>query len=212
MTRFIFLLSVIFFLASCNETKTLVSEVEKVDTELQDLFSIMEGSYNSANQAAIDSDYFDISLHMYPIWEAEGNFFYVEQALSSMSDKPYRQRIYELTRLTDSTFSSAIYLLDIDSNWIGKWNTPEAFDSISIADISLKVGCEVILKKIGDKHYKGSTGDKTCLSDFRGAKYASSEVEVFENKLSSWDRGFDSLDLHIWGAEKGAYVFDKLSD
>lgn len=209
MTRIITLFAIVFLLSNCGETKPVV-EAPKVDTEFNELLAIMNGSYNSANQAEIDTDYYDISLHMYPIWEGEGNFYYVEQALSEMQDRPYRQRVYELTRLTDSTFSSAIYNLEIDSNWIGKWNTPEAFDSISREDITLKKGCAVILKRIGENHFKGSTGDRTCLSGFRGAMYASSEVEVFEDKIISWDRGFDSLDVQVWGAEKGGYVFDKL--
>lgn len=213
MNRFLFLLSVVFLFFSCSESKQVVENAPKEDTAFNELLNIMNGSYNSAAQAEMDSDYYDISLHMYPIWEKnEGNFFYVEQALNSMQDKPYRQRIYELTRLTDSTFSSAIYNLDIDSNWIGKWQTPEAFDSISLEDIELKEGCAVILKRIGKNHFKGSTGDRTCLSGFRGAMYASSEVEVFEDKIISWDRGFDSLDVQVWGAEKGGYVFEKLSE
>jgi hypothetical protein len=28
--------------------------------------------------------------------------------------------------------------------------------------------------------------------------------------LASWDRGFDSTDNQVWGAEKGGYIFKKL--
>ena len=165
----------------------------------------MQGSYNSEKQSVADSTYYNISLHMYPIWEDKGNFLYVEQALNSMQDKPYRQRIYKVTRLNDSMFSSAIYTLPVDSLWVGKWKTPSSFDSLSIENISLKSGCEVLLKRLGKNNFKGETGIKTCNSSLRGASYATSEVEVTENQILSWDRGFDSQGNHVWGAEKAGY-------
>jgi hypothetical protein len=147
---------------------------------------------------------------MYPIWKDKGNFLYVEQALSNKQNKPYRQRIYEVTQLTDSTFSSAIYTIPNDSLWIGKWKNTQEFDQLSMDSISKKEGCAVILKQLEPNYFKGETGEKTCESTLYGASYATSEVEILEDKIISWDRGFDSEDKHIWGAEKGGYIFNKL--
>lgn len=190
--------------------KNNVPEEPKEDKDLSELFTMMQGSFNSEIQSQVDSTYFNISLHMYPIWDDKGNFLYVEQALNSMQNKPYRQRIYEVKRVNDSTFSSEVYTLNADSLWIGKWKNPKAFDSISINDISLKSGCEVVLKRIGPNHFNGKTGDKSCASSLRGASYAQSEVEILEDKIISWDRGFDADGNHVWGAEKGGYIFNKL--
>lgn len=207
MKRFLPFLILLISITSCkNETKQELKE----DTELKELFGLMQGSFNSDIQSQVDSSYYNISLHMYPIWEDKGNFLYVEQALTSMQNKPYRQRIYEVKRATDSTFSSAVYNLNVDSLWIGMWKTPKAFDSISINDIALKEGCEVILKRIAPNHFMGKTGDDTCVSTMRGASFARSEVEILEDKIMSWDRGFDADGNYVWGAEKGAYIFNKL--
>ena len=108
------------------------------------------------------------------------------------------------------TFSSAVYTFNTDSIWIGKWKTPKAFDSITIADINLKAGCEVLLTRKERNYFAGATGEKTCESTLYGASYATSEVEVFEDKIISWDRGFDANGDQIWGAEKGGYIFNKL--
>ncbi|WP_299115261.1 chromophore lyase CpcT/CpeT [uncultured Winogradskyella sp.] len=207
-----FLVLIISFLSCKNDVKTdTTKETIKEDTELKELFTLMQGSFNSEVQSQVDSSYYNISLHMYPIWEdKEGHFLYVEQALNRMQDRPYRQRIYEVTRASDSTFSSAVYKLDVDSLWIGKWKTPKAFDSISLKDIALKEGCEVILKRLAPNHYMGKTGDETCVSTMRGASYARSEVEILEDKIMSWDRGFDAEGNYVWGAEKGPYIFNKL--
>ena len=203
MKRFLTLLFLAIFISSCQSGP-------KDDVELKELFSLMQGSFNSENQAKQDSSYYNISLHMYPIWKDKGNYLYVEQALNSMQQRPYRQRVYKVTRLNDSVFSSAIYTIPHDSLWVGKWKTPLDFDRITPEYLVERTGCEVLLKRLGENHYKGSTGIKTCESSLRGASYATSEVEINPTQILSWDRGFDSIGNHVWGAEKAGYIFDKL--
>ena len=83
--------TVTFFSACKNNTNDELKE-----KQLTSLFKMMQGSFNSQTQADQDSTYYNISLHMYPIWQEKGNWLYVEQALNRMQDKPYRQRIYEV--------------------------------------------------------------------------------------------------------------------
>lgn len=179
----------------------------KENDALNQLFSLMQGSFDSSEQAATDSAYFDISLHMYPIWEERGNFLYVEQAVSSMQDRPYRQRIYEVKALEDGSFASYVYKIPHDSLWIGKWQTPTDFNSLMIEELDKLEGCEVVLQQLGEQHFAGQTGEKSCESVFRGAAYATSEVSVTPGQIASWDRGFDAEGNHVWGAEKGGYIF-----
>lgn len=196
---------------SCAEKKgKTTSEVTTEDTELKELFSLMQGSFNSEKQSLADSTYYNISLHMYPIWQSEGHFLYVEQALNSMQDKPYRQRIYEVSRVNDSVFSSAVYEIENDSLWIGKWKEPNAFDTIPKEHVVLKKGCEVYLERLGDNHYQGSTQENSCPSSLRGASFAASTVTITQDKIESWDQGFDAEGNQVWGAEKGGYIFNKL--
>ena len=183
----------------------------KKDKELSELYKLMQGSFNSELQSQQDSSYYNISLHMYPIWKDKGHFLYVEQALNSMQDQPYRQRVYEITRITDSTFSSAVYTLPNEKEWIGKWKNLKSFDQISKSDLILRDGCEVILKRLDKNHYKGSTGENSCNSSLRGASYATSEVEITEGTIISWDRGMDRDGNQVWGAEKGGYIFNKIN-
>lgn len=185
------------------------SKVSNEDRELNHLFNMMQGSFNSEKQSKTDSTYYNIALHMYPIWKDKGNYLYVEQALASTPEKPYRQRIYEVKRLNDSTISSAIYSIANDSLWIGKWKTTMAFDSISPNDITIKEGCEVLLKSNADGSFSGSTGVGTCHSTLFGSTYATSHVSIKPNQVMSWDRGFDKDGNYVWGAEKGGYIFNK---
>ena len=51
-----------------------------------------------------------------------------------------------------------------------------------------------------DTHFFGTTKDKECKSLLFGASYATSEVEIFQDKILSWDRGYDSDDIQVWGS------------
>ncbi|MEM1002189.1 MAG: chromophore lyase CpcT/CpeT, partial [Bacteroidota bacterium] len=111
----------------------------------------------------------------------------------------------------DNTFSSAVYTLEDEKKWIGKWKTSNEFNAISRSDLVLRDGCAVILKRLGKNHYKGSTGANSCKSSLRGASYATSEVEIKNNTILSWDRGMDADGNQVWGAEKGGYIFKKIN-
>ena len=202
-----FFLFVTFLYSSCiYENNDSITE-----NDVTELLELMQGSFNSRNQSLTDSNYYDITLHMYPIWGSNNNFIYVEQSVSSMQEKPYRQRIYEIKRNSDSTFTSVIYKLPNDSLFVGAWRDTSLFRDLKISELTRLDGCEVILKNVGEKHYLGSTDEKSCPSVLYGASYATSEVEILNDKIISWDRGFDIDDNQIWGATSGGYVFNKIN-
>ena len=67
-------------------------------------------------------------------------------------------------------------------------------------------GCAVYMSPV-DGGYHGSTDQKACTSSLRGAAYATSEVTVMAEQVTSWDRGFDAEDEQVWGAVEGPYIF-----
>ena len=179
-------------------------------SSLKQLKSYMTGSFNSAQQAAKDSSYFDITLHMYPIWkEREGDWLYVEQSVTANQNKPYRQRVYKLEQTDDETFKSRIFTLPNPESYVGGWKNKDGFANLNPEDITERAGCEVNLKFKELGMYSGSTGIKTCESTLRGANYATSIVKVFPDKIISWDQGFDSDGKQVWGATEGGYIFIK---
>lgn len=201
------LLSALYF-NSCKSSAKLGT----TEAPMKTLTAFMTGSFSSAAQAEADTSYFDISLHMYPIWQdrKDGPWLYVEQAVSAAQDRPYRQRVYKLSQGTDGSYQSAIYTLPDPSVFIGAWKSPQKFADLSPSDLNLREGCTVYLKQQADGSYAGKTKPNTCESSLRGASYATSEVEIFKDKIISWDRGFDAAGEHVWGAEKGGYEFVRL--
>jgi hypothetical protein len=189
-------------------------EVARPQSDLDRLVSWMAGSFSSQQQAEADSAFLDIRLDMLPIWtgRTDGRWMYVEQAAANSLEQPYRQRIYHLTRRNDSTFSSAVYEFAEPLRFAGAWRTPDLFDALTPDSLEVREGCAIILHPVGDTAFAGRTIDGDCLSEHRGASHATSEVVITADYLSSWDRGWDSAGVQVWGAESGGYMFRKLSE
>lgn len=181
------------------------------DKELTRLVGYMQGSFSSAAQAARDSSYFDIRLHMAPIWKKQskgGHWLYVEQAMASRQEAPYRQRVYHVHRNAQGQLVSEVFTFSQPKRMAGQWKQPEPLTALTPDSLQLRTGCAIVLHAEGDA-FVGKTGDKTCPSDLRGAAFATSEVRITPDKLLSWDRGFDSTGKQVWGATQGGYEFIK---
>lgn len=191
----------------------LVTFSQAQDVEMDQLITMMTGSFDSSEQAAADTNYYDISLIMAPIWEGdkEAKWLYVEQALNSKPEKPYRQRLYRVVRVDADNFESRVYTLPDPERFIQPWETMDIFDTITPDSLEIRKGCAVYLTLEGHC-FSGSTNAKDCESTMRGATYATSEVTICDDEISSWDRGWNDDEEHMWGAEFGAYVFKRLEE
>lgn len=203
-----FAVLITLFSQSCTVSRQAAGQT----SDLARLVNWMSGSFNSAAQAQRDTDYFDISLHMHPIWpqlsnDQQGYWLYVEQAMSARADKPYRQRIYKVEKIDAQTFRSSVFLIPEESKYIGAWRTPQVFDALTPSQLDAREGCAVHLSLQPDGSFQGSTLGKGCESTLRGATYASSKVSINNKGIDSWDQGFNAQDAQVWGATKGGYEF-----
>ena len=181
--------------------------------ELVRLAEWMTGSFSSAPQAAADEDYFDIRLHMARIWpeREDGYWLYVEQAVAETPDEPYRQRVYHLTQPGDDLLQSRVYAIPEPARFAGAWREDTPLGELTPEDLELREGCAIVMRVLDDR-YEGSTLGRLCPSSLRGAAFATSEVVLTSDTLSSWDRGFDADGVQVWGATEGGYVFTKVAD
>jgi hypothetical protein len=128
--------------------------------------------------------------------------------MATKLDKPYRQRIYRLRHPGENTFTSDIYTIKNALSYAGLQNDKTKLQKLSIDSLELKDGCTVTMIKNNDV-YAGGTDGKSCPSDLRGAKYATTKITMKKGELISWDQGFDTNDKQVWGATKGGYIFIK---
>ena len=180
------------------------------DKELDQLSLLLQGKYSSELQAINDTDYFNISLIMTPIWtgKKDGKWMYVEQAMATKLNKPYRQRVYHLQHPAKDVFTSDIYTIKNALSFAGLQNDKDKMDKLIFDSIDLKEGCTVTLIN-HNNIYSGGTDNDKCPSDLRGAKYATTKIVLKKGELDSWDQGFDATGKQVWGATKGGYIFIK---
>ncbi len=183
----------------------------QTEKDFETLANWMQGAYTSEEQSKNDSDYYSISLKMIRIWKdrTDGYWFYVEQAALETITKPYRQRISHLV-LEEGRIKNIIFSLPDEHNFIGGYNNTELFDSFSPDSLEERIGCEVIIKRQNKDTFAGSTISNNCISNLRGASYATSDFTITKTTLISWDRGYNDKGDQVWGAEKGGYIFNKI--
>lgn len=179
--------------------------------DLEDLATWMVGSFSNAVQAAENPEFFDIALHVAPIWpeQTDGYWLYVEQAVSENVDRPYRQRVYHVRELVPGLFECQVFTLPDPTTVIGAWLAVEPLSNLEPGDLTEREGCAILLRRRGDT-FVGSTLATLCTSSIRGAAYATSEVVVTPDGVISWDRGFAADGSQVWGAVNGGYVLDRI--
>lgn len=199
----------LLLLAACTTSKNSATATGG-DKELDELAQLMQGRFTSELQAKSDTDYFNISLIMTPIWadRTDGKWLYVEQAVATNLEKPYRQRVYHLQHPSKNTFTSDIYTIKDALTLAGLQNDKAKMEKLTFDKLELKDGCTVTLTRKGDT-YEGGTNGANCPSDLRGAKYATTKITLKSGELRSWDQGFDESGKQVWGATKGGYIFIK---
>ena len=143
---------------------------------------------------------------------SEYYWLYVEQAMATNENKPYRQRVYRLSKVNDTTIESRVYTIKNGENYFGDWKLENPLANLTIDSLEERKGCSIFLNKINKSEFSGSTNKTDCESSLKGATYATSFVNIYTDMIISWDRGFDKGDNQVWGAINGGYIFDKIEN
>lgn len=183
-----------------------------IENDLGTAVAWMTGSFTSREQAEADTNYLDIRLEMSPIWpeRKDGYWLYVEQAVAGHLERPYRQRVYHVTRAADGSIVSDVYEIPEPLRFAGTWRSSDRLGELTPDSLQVKQGCSVVLTRTSEDMFAGGTVGRACLSDLDGAAYATSEVSLMPDRMITWDRGYDAGGNQVWGATGGGYVFKKV--
>lgn len=169
----------------------------------------LSGRFDSADQAATDPEYFAVQLHACPVDAPElgERVLYIEQAIMTNLGAPYRQRLYVVQPGDDPATDavSVVFELADPMAFVGACDEAEP-RTVAASEAIERAGCAVRASFDGSQ-FVGGTQGMECESDLNGASYATSEVVVLPELISSWDRGYDAMDVQVWGAVSGPYQF-----
>ncbi len=196
--------------ASALEAMDAAAEVVAPgDRDFATLCRWLTGSFSSAAQAAADTAYHDIHLQMVPIWpeRSDACWLYVEQAVGSSLERPYRQRVYRVAPLGENLYESAVYTLADPEAAVGAWREERPLARLTPDDLDRRDGCAVLLRRDPGGEFSGGTIGRGCESTLGDAAYATSEIRLWSGGMETWDRGYTPAGEQAWGAEQGPYVF-----
>ena len=160
----------------------------------------------------MDSNYVEVQVVVCPIWNnmfGNNKWLYVEQAVSSKPEAPYRQRIYELKFNGNNQYTIFNYKLPRVSGYSNACENLQVFDNLKPEDLFLIDGCNVELVKNKSSEYVGGTIDKQCKSDLIGTDYVVVQTVISATRFYSWDRGFKINEVQVWGPKDKGYTFLK---
>lgn len=202
MRKLLPFLITLIFLCNCN------SKVVN-DPELEDFVQILTGKFSSKKQAKEESGYAAVCLINSPIWKDQsGYWFYQELFNEEKSTAIYNQRIINIKRVDSITISSSSYIIPNKKKYINGWKDTSLFNQLTIDSLTVRAGCDVYFKKKTSTIYQGKTSKNSCSSSFsKKIKYTTSNIVMSRNKISSWDRGYDSEGKQVWGKIEGPYDF-----
>lgn len=179
----------------------------------EEVATLLSGTFDSKAQAESDPKAFKavrlVTVRV-PRSRLGDPVLYVEQALLSTPNKPYRQRFYRLEETADGGVVSRVFEPKDPLAVSGKWRDPSDLALFGEGDVTERVGCAVRLKKTPEG-WSGGTEGKNCPSALAGARYAESDVRLYPDRVETWDRGFDVNDEQVWGSEKRPYLFERRS-
>ncbi len=214
----LFLAAAALALVGCESEEPPVDTGDTAAPEVESIaptfYRYLQGTFDSADQAAENYSYYAIELKMCPVEAPElGEMaLYVEQAVQG--DEPYRQRIYVVQEgePIDTHAVSVMYELNGAANWSGFCDGESlATGPVTPDHVTKLEGCDVTVEWDGSS-FDGGTVEGECISDWGGATYATSEVTLNEERLESWDRGWDADGNYVWGATDGPYEFIRRSE
>lgn len=206
----LFLIAAFAAFAAATAMASPATETDAQQT--QEVARWLAGSFSNRAQADRDPAFHHVLLHVQPIWlEREGeHWLYVEQALATDPNRPYRQRIYRIS-WNEGPVSEVFVLPGDPAAYIGAWRNTGRFGALKPEQLKLRDGCSIWLRKQLGGAYEGATRGKRCGSERSGASYATSDVVLDHATLSAWDRGFDAAGSQVWGASAGPYRFERES-
>lgn len=194
-----------FILFACSNS-------QKRDKDFVRFVKILEGTFSSKKQSEKDPSFHHVNLSNTRIWEDKKEvWFYQELYNPNRTTSIYNQRIIQVKRLDSFTISSTSFIIPDAKKYVNGWKNKDIFDSLTIKDLKKREGCDVFFRKKTSSIFLGKTKNKTCQSIFRKEMvFITSVVVLSDEKITSWDRGYDEKNRQVWGKIQEPYAYDKI--
>ena len=141
-----------------------------------------------------------------------GNRVYGEQAYNYLLNRPYRQFVIDVVQQVGLAPQSEEYHLK-NYEIVNPLQFAECknLDKITEDMLKYREGCDVIMRKIGNKTFFGGTSTCECWVTWNGVKtYVQNEVKLTDSEYQVTDKGLHAEShTKVWGSDYGAFKFTR---
>ena len=207
----ILVLAPAFLSTGCGIETSSTAPLPRIPAEVDRLAGWMTGSFDNTAQAAREPSLPRLSLHACRIWpdRTDGRWIYAEQSLLADPERPQRQQIRRLRIDGLGHLVSEVFAFRSgEKPPAGAWRNPETLDRIDPFLLLPLEGCTVHFTFDADC-FRGETSGVGCEDARSGATYQTTELRVENQRISSWDRGYDETGDQVWGSKSGPFLFDR---
>lgn len=183
----------------------------------------LTGEKYSTEQAARDPmTYFNLRLLTCPaaVLPDGGQVLYFEQAFWRTSERPYRQRFYNVKpcpkemKCDVEVGSYAIRDVEEYKNFCDRPKNQRPQSDEVIKDMAEHLNTVYLSTCERGRRclYEGSTPPGGFPNSWNGASRCTSELTIYKNgEVHCWDRAYDDDGNQVWGARQGPYEFKPTS-
>ncbi|ELR99333.1 chromophore lyase CpcT/CpeT [Gloeocapsa sp. PCC 73106] len=183
-------------------------------TDILKLASLMAADFSNQQQAYANPPFFaHIRVCMRPLpyeFLSETSLF-LEQAYDCMLDVPYRLRVLKFTSV-DGHIELENYKVREQEKFFGASRNLELLKNLQPEQLELLEGCDMTVEWTGSSFKGLIKPGKACIVERKGKKtYLDNSFEIDEQKLISFDRGFDpETNELVWGSIAGPFNFVRI--
>jgi hypothetical protein len=180
-------------------------------TDIQTLARLLAADFSNQEQAFTNPPFFaHIRVCMRPLppsFLGEVSFF-LEQAYDFMLNSPYRLRVFSLHLVNDS-IKLKNYKLKDEESFYGAARDRQRLQQLTPENLEEMCGCDMNVVWTGTGFQGTIEPGKNCIVVRKGkTTYLDNSFEIDEDKLISFDRGFDTeTDELAWGSVAGPFHF-----
>lgn len=173
------------------------------------------GDFSNHTQALNDPIWF-VNLRLWhrpvTLFSVEKRCVFAEQANVLQLDQPYRQRLMELSQLSEQQWHIQYWAFRDPTQYRGAGHQPELLNDVTQDDLIQLPGCQLWVTYENQVFTASPKPDLKCCFEYAGQ---TRQVELgftcAQDRFTSYDRGVNlETGEPLWGAIFGPYQFEKV--
>lgn len=191
----------LFILSFLAISLSVLASPPRFSKDLRTLTAWMVGDFDNGAQAGRDTSVQYFEVHVVRIWEnLYTDAIWIYEEIVDSRKLTVSQRIYRFSDAQEDVFEAIIYDLADMKRYTGEYKQTRPFDALDPeSDLTGLMECSIYFRKKGKTKFSGASIGKECGYGKKNAKYVTSVIDVYEDRLIRADRGIGWDEEVVWG-------------